>query len=72
MKPPGQARTDIEIIDAVFRRVRDLYAGSTDPKDAPLLSRRPGTTGQEPLAEDVLKEINGRVLRTSRCPTARC
>ena len=36
VKPPGQAKADLEIIDTVFRKVRDLYAGSTDPKDEPL------------------------------------
>jgi formate dehydrogenase major subunit len=59
VKPPGQARPDIEIIDEVFRRVRDLYHESSDPKDAPIL-RAAWSYRKDTLAEDVLKEINGR------------
>ena len=33
-QPPGEARADLIVIDEVFRRVRALYADSTDPKDA--------------------------------------
>jgi formate dehydrogenase major subunit len=62
VKPPGQARPDLEIIDEVFRRVRDLYRGSSDPKDAPLL-RAAWDYRKESLAEDVLKEINGRAWK---------
>ena len=35
--PPGQAKDDLTIIDDLFKRVRKLYAGSTDPKDQPIL-----------------------------------
>jgi formate dehydrogenase major subunit len=61
VKPRGEAKADLEIFDTAFRRIRDLYAGSTDPKDAPLLKAVWGY-GRETLAEDVLKEISGRVL----------
>ena len=33
VKPPGQAKPDGEIVDLVFRRVRDLVKDSTDAKD---------------------------------------
>ena len=56
VKPPGEARPDLGVIDEVFRRVRDLYGGSTDPKDAPILK----AAWSYRDAEDVLKEINGR------------
>jgi formate dehydrogenase major subunit len=62
VKPPGQARPDLEIIDEVFRRVRELYKGSTDPKDAPIL-KAAWSYGRETFAEDVLKEINGRAWK---------
>jgi formate dehydrogenase major subunit len=62
VKPPGQARPDIDVIDEVFRRVRDLYRGSTDPKDAPIL-RAAWSYRKDALAEDVLKEINGRAWK---------
>jgi formate dehydrogenase major subunit len=61
VKPPGEAKPDLEIFDTVFRKVRDLYAGSTDPKDAPLFKAQWGYA-KETLAEDVLKEMSGRVL----------
>ena len=62
VKPPGQARPDLEVIDEVFRRVRDLYRGSTHPKDAPIL-RASWSYRKGSLAEDVLKEINGRAWK---------
>jgi formate dehydrogenase major subunit len=62
VKPPGQARPDLEVIDEVFRRVRDLYDGSTDPKDAAIL-KAAWSYRKESLAEDVLKEINGKAWR---------
>src|SRR3954469_15036617 len=62
VKPPGQARPDIEIIDEVFRRVRDLYKGSTDPRDAAIL-KAVWNYSKETISEDVLKEINGRAWK---------
>ncbi len=62
VKPPGQARPDLEIIDEVFRRVRDLYRGSTDSKDAAILKAN-WNYPKERMAEAVLQEINGRVWK---------
>jgi len=59
VKPPGQAKPDGEIVDMVFRRVRDLVKGSTDAKDAIIKNAFWTYT----TAEDVLREINGRALR---------
>jgi formate dehydrogenase major subunit len=67
VKPPALAKTDIEIIDTVFRKVRDLYKGSVDPKDAPL-QKASWDYAQASLSEDVLKEISGRVLRDVTLP----
>jgi formate dehydrogenase major subunit len=58
VKPPGQARPDGEIVDMVFRRVRDLVKDSTDPKDE--IIKKASWSYTTP--EDVLREINGRVL----------
>ena len=58
VKPPGQARPDGEIVDFVFRRVRDLVHDSGDPKDE-ILKKAFWTYT---TAEDVLREINGRAL----------
>jgi formate dehydrogenase major subunit len=59
VKPPGQAKPDGEIVDLVFRRVRDLVKDSADPKDE-IIKKSLWTYT---TAEDVLREINGRALR---------
>ena len=59
VKPPGQAKPDGEIVDLVFRRVRDLVKDSSDPKDE--FIRKASWAYTTP--EDVLREINGRAHR---------
>jgi formate dehydrogenase major subunit len=59
VKPPGDAKPDGEIVDMVFRRVRDLVNDSPDPKDEAVKKAFWTYT----TAEDVLREINGRALR---------
>ena len=59
VKPPGQAKPDGEIVDYVFRRVRDLVA-RLERAARTRSSRRP--SGRTRAAEDVLREINGRAL----------
>jgi len=54
--PPGQAKPDGEIVDAVYRRVRELLKDSNDPKDE--IVKQSFWTYTTP--EDVLREINGR------------
>ena len=58
VKPPGQAKPDGEIVDLVFRRVRELVKESNDPKDEVIIQASWSYTS----AEDVLREINGRAL----------
>ena len=59
VKPPGQARPDGEIVDLVFRAVRDLVKDSTEPRDE-IINKAFWTYT---TAEDVLREINGYALR---------
>jgi len=59
VKPPGQAKPDGEIVDLIFRRVRDLVHDSTDVKDEIIKKASWSYT----TAEDVLREINGHALR---------
>jgi formate dehydrogenase major subunit len=59
VKPPGEAKPDGEIVDRVFRRVRELYKDSSDPKDDIVKKSSWSYT----TAEDVLREINGYALR---------
>lgn len=68
-EPPGEAQSDLWILDQLFRRLRHLYADSTDPKDAPV---RLATWdyGDPPDPEGVLREISGRHLDTGRPVTS--
>lgn len=59
VKPPGQAKPDGEIVDLIFRRVRDLVKDSRDPKDDIIKKASWSYTS----AEDILREINGYALR---------
>jgi formate dehydrogenase major subunit len=59
VKPPGVSKPDGEIVDLVFRRVRELVKDSAAPKDEILNNAFWTYTS----AEDVLREINGRALR---------
>jgi formate dehydrogenase major subunit len=59
VRPPGQAKPDGEIVDLVFRRVRDLVRDSTDAKDAIIKEANWNYT----TVEDVLRELNGRTVR---------
>jgi formate dehydrogenase major subunit len=61
VKPPGEAKPDGEIVDLIFRRVRDKVKDSSDPKDE-IIKR---ASWSYTTAEDVLREINGRALRDS-------
>jgi formate dehydrogenase major subunit len=59
VKPPGQAKADGEIVDLVFRKVRELVKDSSEPKDEIL--KKGSWTYTTP--EDVLREINGYAHR---------
>jgi formate dehydrogenase major subunit len=63
VEPPGDSRSDLWFIYHLGRRLKELYAGSTDPNDKPIqnLTWSYPTAGplQEPSADAILKEING-------------
>jgi len=61
--PVGEAKGDLEIIDRVFRRVRELYAESGAEKDA-IFKKTVWSYPQKDMAEQVLKEIGGYNLKT--------
>lgn len=68
LKPEGSCKSDLDIFDLIFRKVRELYAGSTQPKDAPILHAA-WDYGHEPDPADVLKEINGYNVKTGKLLT---
>ncbi|HWQ62753.1 MAG TPA: molybdopterin dinucleotide binding domain-containing protein, partial [Negativicutes bacterium] len=57
LRPMGQARPDLSIIDSLFRAVRRLYAHSAAAKDAPLLAAA-WDYGRPAAAAKVLREID--------------
>src|SRR5262245_36456658 len=59
VKPPGRALPDGEVVDYIFRRVRDYAHESRDPRDEPIQKARWTYLS----AEDVLKEMNGFALK---------
>jgi formate dehydrogenase major subunit len=74
LDPPGDCRTDAWFVYQLGKRLKELYADSTDPRDEPLLGLTwdydfdepphlpDGTTSRiegEPDLEKVLQEING-------------
>jgi formate dehydrogenase major subunit len=61
--PAGEAKSDLEIIDLIFRRVRSLYAGSKEEKDQ-IFKRAAWNYPAKNMPEAVLKEINGYNLKT--------
>jgi formate dehydrogenase major subunit len=62
VSPPGQAKTDLEIFDTLFQKVRELYKGSAEPKDAPIL-KAAWSYPADGRAEAVLQEISGRAVK---------
>jgi formate dehydrogenase major subunit len=74
MEPPGDARSELHFFFHLGKRLRALYAGSTDPKDRALLDLTWDypTQGkdEEPSVEAVLKEINGFTLGDGKAVTS--
>jgi formate dehydrogenase major subunit len=60
--PPGDARSELWFAYHLMRRMKELYAESTDPKDAPILNGvwdYPLDEDGDPSAEAVIAELNG-------------
>ncbi|HCF58996.1 MAG TPA: formate dehydrogenase, partial [Myxococcales bacterium] len=66
IEPPGEARSELHFLFHLGRRLKQLYAGSSDPKDRPLLELTWDypTEGpyDEPSAESIVREINGYTI----------
>ena len=77
LTPPGDARSDLFFFYDLGNRLKALYAGSTDPKDRPILdltwdyeSDDPHERAiGEPSAAKVLQEINGYVVEPGKRPS---
>ena len=68
--PPGDAKTDQEIVARIFLKVRDLYAkeGGTFPEPVSNLNWW-YTNASNPSLDEVCKEINGWALEDVRDPS---
>ena len=65
VEPPGDARSDLSFYYVLGKKIRERLAGSTDPRDRPLLDLTwdyPQDEHGEPDADAVLREINGTYL----------
>ena len=65
VEPPGEAKDDLAIVDAVFRRVRELYKDSSAEKDAAIHNAAWNYPTKD-FTEAVLKEIGGYDSKTSQ------
>lgn len=65
IKPLGDSKPDLDIIDSLFKKIRKLYAGSTDVKDAPIL-KASWDYGDHPDPLKVLQELNGHDVTTGK------
>jgi formate dehydrogenase major subunit len=63
VEPSGDCRSELNFVYHLGRRLKELYAGSSEPRDLAIqhLTWDYPTTGptEEPDAESVLKEVNG-------------
>lgn len=63
IEPVGDAKSDLEMIDLIYTKLREMYKGSTDPKDE-VFNKLIWDYPKENMSEAVLKEINGYNLKT--------
>ena len=62
-EPPGEARTDIEIMAGIFTRLRRLYETEGGAFPDPILNLTwPYANPESPSPEEIAKEYNGRAL----------
>ncbi|MCE5312769.1 MAG: formate dehydrogenase subunit alpha, partial [Nitrospiraceae bacterium] len=61
--PVGESKTDIEMMDLIFNKLRSLYAGSTAEKDQ-IFKRAVWNYPKNNMYEALLQEINGRNFKT--------
>ena len=74
IEPAGESRSDLYVLHQLGLRLKKIYAGSTDPKDRPILDltwdyesddEHERSIG-EPSAIKVMHEINGYVVQPGR------
>lgn len=67
VNPPGMARSDLWILDRLYKKIREIYSDSTEQKDNPILQLHwEYGEGLEPEVHEVAMEINGYDLKTGK------
>lgn len=70
IEPPGDARSELHFVYHLGKRLKELYADSTDPKDRPIQDMvwdyPVHGPIEEPSAEAVLAEVNGYTVFDGR------
>jgi len=62
-EPPGEGKTDREIVGTLFTKIKDMYAKEGGKFPDPILKLTWGYINPKfPTPEEVLREINGRAL----------
>ena len=62
-EPPGEARTDIEIMSALFLRLRELYATEGGAFPDPIVNLSwPYANAHDPTPEELAREYSGKAL----------
>jgi len=68
--PPGDSRSDLWFVYHLGKRLKELYVGSTEPRDAAIQALQweypVSGTSQEPDAAAVLREVNGYTVADRR------
>lgn len=63
-EPPGEARTDIEIMTGLFLRLREMYKTQGGKYPDPIVNLSwPYARPESPSPEEIAKEYNGRALK---------
>jgi formate dehydrogenase major subunit len=61
--PPGEAKSDLEIMGSLFTRIRKLYQSQGGKYADPIVNLAwPYANPESPTAEELAKEFNGRAL----------
>jgi len=69
-EPPGEAKTDVEIMAKLYLKIKELYASEGGAYRDPILNLVwPYAVPDEPTTDEIAKEINGSALEDLPDPT---
>ena len=68
-EPPGEAKTDVEIMAKLYLEIKGLYAGGGTFPDPILNLVWPYAVSDDPTTDEIAKEVNGSALEDLPDPT---